>query len=166
MKLLMGLLILLGFSLSGDLEKDRQEIYEMSKKLAEVEYEIEKGNLSVEIIDKLNAYGYPIYRIYNKYKYYKDKGENYHKLYGLSKRLYERYLYVKRTIFPKFVEADARRNHLPVCSVELAGKEKRKIIVRVKNPYSDAEIMKVYENTQLYYANRLGFEVIDFQPCK
>ena len=166
MKLIVSFLIFLGFSLSGDLEKDRQKLYEMSKKLAEVEKEINEGNLSVDVIDKLNAYGYPIYSIYSKYRYYKDKGEKYHKLYGLSKRLYERYLYVKRTIFPKFVEADAKRNRLPVCSVELAGKEKRKIIVRVKNPYSDEEIIKVYENTQLYYAHRLGFEVIDFQPCK
>ncbi|HIQ48965.1 MAG TPA: hypothetical protein EYH58_04975 [Aquifex aeolicus] len=166
MKLLSALLVTMGFVLPAEYEKDKDELVKIYHQLLKLEQEAKSGKIDTKFVDKLNSIGYPLYMLYQKYRYQKDKSEIHHKLYGIAKKLYEDYLMVKRDIFPRFVKMDAERNNLPVCSVETVGKDKRKLIVRVKNPKDDREIIKIYESTQLYYANRIGFEVIDFRPCR
>ncbi|RUM31938.1 MAG: hypothetical protein DSY42_02015 [Aquifex sp.] len=166
MKLLTAILITMGFVLPTQYEKDKDELVKIYHQLVKLEQEAKSGKIDTKFVDKLNSLGYPLYMLYQKYRYQKDKSEIHHKLYGIAKKLYEDYLMVKRDIFPRFVKMDAERNNLPVCSVETVGKDKRKLIVRVKNPKDDREIIKIYESTQLYYANRIGFEVIDFRPCR
>jgi len=166
MKLVVNLLALFGFVLPNGYEEDKTKLVNIYRELIQVEKALRSGKFNTQIIDNLNALGYPIYQIYSKYKYTKDRSEIDLKLYAYAKKLYKHYFLVKRSIFPKFVMMDAKRNHLPVCNVEVKGKEKKHLVVRIKNPQDDNEIREVYEGTQLFFADRLGFESIDFRGCK
>ncbi|AAC07219.1 hypothetical protein [Aquifex aeolicus] len=166
MKLITQLLVLFGFVLPNGYEEDKAKLVNIYRELLKVEETLKKGQINSKVIDKLNALGYPIYQIYSKYKYTKERSEIDLKLYAYSKKLYKHYFFVKRSIFPKFVMMDAKRNKLPVCNVEVKGKEKKHLIVRIQHPENDEEIREVYEGTQLFFADRLGFESIDFRRCK
>lgn len=149
-----------------DLKEDIKALETLNKELNTLRNSFKEEGVNLQKVDELNRLGYPIYTLYEKYKYLKGKDKKYEEVYEKAKELQEKYFLIKREIFPHFVMEDAKRNNLKVCSVEVEGKDKRKIIVRIEHPERDEEIRKVYENTQLYYADRLGFEVIDFQRCK
>jgi len=134
MKLIASLLILFGFVLPNGYENDKTKLVNIYRELVEIEEALKRDRMNTELIDKLNALGYPIYRIYSKYKYTRGRSEADEKLYAYSKKLYEHYFFVKRSVFPKFVMMDAKRNHLPVCGVEVKGKERKHLIVRVRHP--------------------------------
>ena len=166
MRSVLLLLSLIIFTFGGDLKEDVQTLEKLDRELNILRNSFKEEGVNLQKVDKLNSLGYPIYTLYEKYKYLKEKNKKYEQIYEKARSLQEKYFLIKREIFPHFVMEDAKRNNLKVCSVEVKGKDKRKIIVRIEHPERDEEIMKVYENTQLYYADRLGFEVIDFQRCK
>lgn len=157
-------LLLLAFGVN--FKEDLRSLEKLKRELSSLEKSFKKGRITLRNIDKLNKLGYPIYLLYHKYEYLKEKGREYEKLYKEAKKLQEKYFLIKREIFPHFVMEDAKRNNLKVCSVEVAGKDKKRIIVRIAHPENEEEVKKVYESTQLYYADRLGFEAIDFQKCR
>ncbi|NPA32852.1 MAG: hypothetical protein GXO04_04420 [Aquificae bacterium] len=162
MELLSSLLVSLGFVLPPPYENDRKKLVKIYSQLVEIERRLQKEGVKPYLVDKLNALGYPIHVIYTKYAMRKDKSEPDHKLYGMSRKVYEEYLLVKRTIFPVFVKMDASRNRIPLCAVELRGKEKDTIVVRVRQ---ESDKKRLLDSTQLRYAHRLGFTRIDFLPC-
>ncbi|WP_461829152.1 hypothetical protein [Aquifex sp.] len=149
-----------------NLQEDLKTMEKLEKELSTLRNSFKEEGITLNRVDELNRLGYPIYTLYEKYKYLKEKDKKYEKVYERAKLLQEKYFLIKREIFPHFVMEDARRNNLKVCSVEVEGKDKRKIVVRIEQPEKDEEIRKVYESTQLYYADRLGFEVIDFRKCR
>ncbi|WP_461831635.1 hypothetical protein [Aquifex sp.] len=167
MRFLSYILISLGFLLPEPYQNDANKLVRIYKQIVDIEKKMEKiKGLDFKLIDELNKLGYPIYVLYKKYEYYKEKNEISLKLYAEAKRVYEEYMLLKRKIFPKFIKLDAKRNRIPLCGIELAGKEKRKLIVRIKHPNNDEEIRKLLNSTQLMYADRIGFNVIDFRPCR
>ncbi len=166
MRTLLALLGLVFLSFGVNPKDDMKELKRIGERLDSLERSFREKGVKLESVDELNRLGYPIHLIYERSKYLKDKDSRYEGVYEEAKALKEKYFLIKREIFPHFVKEDAKRNNLSVCSVEVTGKDKRKIIVRIENPESDEEIRKVFENTQLYYADRLGFEVIDFRKCK
>ncbi|NPB07665.1 MAG: hypothetical protein GXN96_01900 [Aquificae bacterium] len=165
-KLTLLLLILHLLTFSEDLSAVRRELGRLSEEVSRLREKLKKEPTSYELVDELNALGYPIYSLYERYGHLREKGEEYGEIYEKARELYEKYLLVKREIFPHFVIQEARRNGLELCGVELAGKEKRKLVVRLPDPEDDARIKEVLENTQILYADRLGFEVVDFRPCR
>lgn len=166
MRELVAFLSFIAIALAADLKKDLEQIERLRKELSNLERDFKEKGIELKKVDKLNSIGYPIHILYERYKYLKNKDKRYEEIYKKAKALQERYFLIKRELFPYFVMQDAKRNKLNVCSVEVKGKEKKKIVVRIEHPEKDEEIRKVYESTQLYYADRLGFEVIDFQKCK
>lgn len=159
-------LLLVGITFGVNLKEDLKSMEKLNKELNSLENSFKKEGITLQKVDELNRLGYPIYVLYERYKYLKEQDKKYEDAFKKAKALQDRYFLIKREIFPHFVMEDAKRNNLKVCSVEVEGKDKKKIVVRIEHPEKDEEIMKVYENTQLYYADRLGFEVIDFQRCK
>jgi len=164
--LLYLLLVFVTWVVAQELTEDRKELAVLEKEVKKLREALKKAPTEEKLIDELNSLGYPIYFIYDKYNYLKERGKEYEEVYNYARDVYEEYLLLKREIFPHFIMEEAKRNNLPVCSVELRGKEKREIVVRIKNPESEEEIRRVLENTQLLYADRIGFEVVDFRYCK
>ena len=166
MKGVATLLLLIGLTFAVNLKEDLKSMEKLNDELSSLQDAFKKEGINLQKVDELNRLGYPIYILYERYKYLKEQDRKYEEAFKKAKALQNRYFLIKREIFPHFVMEDAKRNNLKVCSVEVSGKDKKKIIVRIEHPEKDEEIMKVYENTQLYYADRLGFEVIDFQRCR
>ncbi|GAB6066286.1 hypothetical protein JCM9492_13790 [Aquifex pyrophilus] len=167
MRFLSYILISLGFLLPEPYQSDADKLVRIYKQIVEIEKKLEeKKEVDFKLVDELNRLGYPIYVIYKKYEYYREKDERSLKLYAKAKKVYEEYMLIKRKLFPKFIKMDAKRNGIPLCDIELKGEEKRKLVIRIKHPDSDEEIRKLLNSTQLMYADRIGFDVIDFRPCK
>ncbi len=166
MMVLSLLLSFLSFAFSVDVGKDLKVLNELNRKLSSLEKFFKTNGISLKKVDELNGLGYPIYVLYERYSYLRDKGGKFEKVYQEAKALQEKYFRIKREIFPHFVMEDAKRNNLKICSVEVKGKDATKLIVRIEHPEREEERRKVYENTQLYYAERLGFESIDFKKCR
>ncbi len=166
--LLLWACISLGIEISQkELEEDRELLKEINRRLDILDKRVNGGEASVEVIDELNSFGYPLYVLKQKYLDYNEpRYGKYHDTYFWILDTQERLFFVKRGLLPALIGREVKRQKLPVCGVELKGKDRRTLLIRMKNPESDAEIERVIENTQIKYVQMIGIRTVNFDRCK
>ena len=150
-----------------ELKEDRELLKEINSRLDKLDKRVNAGDTSAQVINELNSFGYPLYVLRQKYLDYNEpRYGKYHDTYFMTLDTQEKLFFIKRGILPGLVRKEAETQKLPVCDVEIKGKDRKTLLIRMKNPTSDEEIKRIIDNTQIKYAHIIGVETVSFDKCK
>lgn len=155
----------IAFSISEEeFRKDKKFLDRLEKRLEVLDGRVKKEGVSVQIIDELNSYGYPLHVLEGKYM--REEEERFEKFYRRVKKTYQKVLYVKRGIFPELLKKEIESLNVPVCDVTAEGKRRETVKIVLKDPENEENILKIMTQTQLQHAHLLGIEEVKFGKCK
>ncbi len=165
MRLVIFVLLLLGISFGEvsdkEYEKDKRYIEKLEKRLEVLDRKATKEGATDEIVGELNSYGYPLYKLKDKYLL----SDKHHKFYERVERAYQKILYIKRGLFAEVIAREAKDIKLPLCDVSIEGKDRETLRISIKDPKDEKSLMKLMTQTQLQNAQVIGIRGINFEKC-
>ncbi len=145
-----------------EFRKDREYIRTVDERLSELDRKAKEGIFSLQMIEEINSYGYPIYKLKRKY----SGRRNYEKFYRKIVDVYEKVLFVKRKLFPYVVKRELKELGIPVCKIEVRGKKREVLVIGLRNLSDERTVERVMTETQLQNAYLLGIESLNFEKCR
>ncbi len=164
MWLLILLLVGLAFGVTEkEFREDKNYVEKVSKRLDTLDEKLQKEGAKRKLLEELNSYGYPLYRLRDKYIH--EPGSRYKEFLLEINTTYDKLLFVKRGIFPALLKREFSQLKLPVCKVSVSGPRRESLSISLKNPKDEKTVLRMMTETQLQFAHLIGIEEIKFSKC-